>query len=274
MAHDVLANALAVASDFVYHGGAPGMSKTASIRKPFQESLDGLLPVDRLFDGVPDIVFFVKDAAGRYMAVNDTLAARCGLAGKEAAIGLTTEELFPPPLGEAFALQDREILRSGNPIRDHLELHLYPGGRRGWCLTFKEVVRGKDGKPAGICGISRDLQTAGDVGEDYAALSATLRHIHSHYDEALRLPDLARMSGFSVYQLDQRIRALFHVTAGQYLVKVRIDAACVRLTNSDEAISQIALGCGYSDQSAFSRQFKQAVGISPLVYRKRAREGS
>lgn len=248
------------------------MSKTSEIRKPFVDSLGGLLPVDRLFDGVPDIVFFVKDAGGRYMAVNDTLAARCGLPNKDAAIGLTTEDLFPPPLGEAFAFQDREILKNGSSIRDHLELHLYPGGRSGWCLTFKEPVRGKDGKPAGICGISRDLQASGDVGEDFAALSATLRHIHGHYDEPLRLPDLARMGGFSVYQLDQRIRALFHVTAGQYLVKVRIDAACVRLANSDEPISQIALSCGYSDQSAFSRQFKQAVGISPMVYRRKSRE--
>jgi AraC-like DNA-binding protein len=247
------------------------MSKTASIRKAFLDSLDSLLPVDRLFDGVPDIVFFVKDAGGRYMAVNDTLATRCGLPGKDAAIGLTTEDLFPPPLGEAFALQDREILKNGSSIRDHLELHLYPGGRSGWCLTFKEPVRGKNGKPVGICGISRDLQTPGDLGEDYAALSTTLRHIHARYDEPLRLPDLARIAGFSVYQLDQRIRALFHVTAGQYLVKVRIDAACGHLANSQEAISQIALACGYSDQSAFSRQFKQAVGISPMAYRRKTR---
>jgi AraC-like DNA-binding protein len=62
---------------------------------------------------------------------------------------------------------------------------------------------------------------------------------------------------------------LFHVTAGQYLVKVRIDAACHRLSNTTEPIAQIALSCGYSDQSAFSRQFKQAVGISPLAYRKK-----
>jgi AraC-like DNA-binding protein len=245
------------------------MSKTAAHRRSFFESLGGLLPVDRLFDGVPDIVFFVKDAAGRYMAVNDTLAARCGLPGKEAALGLTTEELFPPPLGNVFALQDREILRSGNPIRDHLELHLYPGGRSGWCLTFKEPVMGKNGKIAGICGISRDLHSPGGQGEDWAALSGVLDHIHRHYDEALRLPGLAEMAGLSVYQFDQRIRSLFHVTAGQYLVKVRIDAACLRLSNTKEAIAQIALSCGYSDQSAFSRQFKQAVGISPLAYRKK-----
>jgi AraC-like DNA-binding protein len=80
------------------------------------------------------------------------------------------------------------------------------------------------------------------------------------------------MAGLSVYQFDQRIRSLFHVTAGQYIVKVRIDAACKRLTTTDEAIAQIALSCGYSDQSAFSRQFKQAVGISPLAYRRKVGE--
>jgi AraC-like DNA-binding protein len=247
------------------------MSNAASLRKTFFESLDRLLPVDRLFDGVPDIVFFVKDAAGRYMAVNDTLATRCGLPDKDAALGRTADELFPPPLGNAFALQDREILRHGTSIRDHLELHLYPGGRSGWCLTFKEPVVGKDGRIAGICGISRDLHSPGEQGEDFAALSGAIDHIHRHYDEALRLPGLAEMAGLSVYQFDQRIRGLFHVTAGQYLVKVRIDAACMRLSTTDEPIAQIALACGYSDQSAFSRQFKQAVGISPLAYRKKIR---
>jgi AraC-like DNA-binding protein len=247
------------------------MHSGTALRKNFFASLEGPLPVDLLFDGVPDIVFFVKDALGRYMAVNDTLASRCGLARKDDALGLTAEALFPPPLGQAFALQDRAILSTGAPIRDHLELHLYPGGRSGWCLTFKQAVIGKNGQIRGICGISRDLHPPGQQDGDFAALSAAVDHIHRNYDQPLRLPQLAEMAGLSVYQFDQRIRALFHVTAGQYLVKVRIDAACTRLATSSEAIAQIALSCGYSDQSAFSRQFKQAVGISPLAYRRRLR---
>ncbi len=230
-------------------------------------------PVDSLFDAVPDIVFFVKDAHGRYMAVNGTLASRCGLPDKESAIGLTAEELFPPPLGEGFASQDHEILKTGQGIRDHLELHLYAGGRRGWCLTFKEPVRARDGRVIGVCGISRDLHGPSDRQEDFAAMSKAIDHIHKHFDEPLRLPQLAEMAGLSVYQFDQRIRSLFHVTAGQYLVKVRIDAACDRLAQTNEVIAQIALSCGYSDQSAFSRQFKQAVGISPLAYRKKMQGG-
>lgn len=225
--------------------------------------------MDRLFDGVADIVFFVKDAHGRYMAVNDTLAARCGLARKEDVIGRTAGDLFPPLLSDAFAQQDRKILQTGLGIRDQLELHLYAGGSRGWCLTFKEPIFSKNGGTTGICGISRDLHVSGAEDGDFAAMSKVVEHIHLNYGEILRLPMLAEMAGLSVYQFDQRIRALFHVTAGQYLMKIRIDAACKRLANTAAPVVQISLDCGYSDQSAFSRQFKQAVGISPLAYRKR-----
>jgi PAS domain S-box-containing protein len=243
----------------------------ARLRQNFFDSLAGPPPLDTLFDAVPDIVFFIKDVDGRYISVNQTLATRCGLSDKGAAIGMTAQQLFPPPLGEGFATQDLEIVQTGNGIRDHLELHLYPGGRRGWCLTYKEPVIGRDGKIVGVCGISRDLHGAHDSQDEYAAMSKAIDHIHKHFDEPLRLPQLAEMTGLSIYQFDQRIRSLFHVTAGQYLVKVRIDAACERLAATDEVIAQIALACGYSDQSSFSRQFKQAVGISPLAYRKKTR---
>jgi PAS domain S-box-containing protein len=249
------------------------MKSASSLRQNFTAATEGMLSMDRLFDGVNDIVFFIKDAAGRYMAVNDTLASRCGLSGKDEAIGRTAEELFPEPLGKAFAAQDRAILQGGAAIRDHLELHLYPGGKSGWCLTYKEPVPGRRGGVAGLCGISRDLQAPGAREGDFAAMSAAIDHIHRHFDEPLRLAALAEIAGMSVYQFDQRIRSLFHVTAGQYLVKVRIDAACKRLSAGGDSISRIALDCGYSDQSAFSRQFRQAVGISPLAYRRRAKDG-
>lgn len=231
----------------------------------------GMIPVDRLFDGVPDIVFFVKDARGKYVSVNDTLAKRCGLSSKEDVIGRTAEELFPAPLGTAFAGQDRALLAGGPAIRDHLEIHLYLGGGSGWCLTYKEPVIAPDGGIIGICGISRDLQHPMETGDDYAALSGCIEHIHRHLDEPLRLPTLAAMAGMSVYQFDQRIRSLFRLSAGQYLVKVRIDAACAKLRNTGEAIARIALDCGYSDQSSFSRQFRQTVGIPPLAYRRKFR---
>lgn len=246
------------------------LQKAAAIfRKQFGESIDGLLPIADLFDSVPDILIFIKNRDFRYVAVNETFVSRCGLPNKESAIGHTAAELYPELLAEAFFEQDHEILASGIGFSDRLELHLYPGGRSGWCLTCKEPILGKNGSIVGICGVSRDLHAPGDTQKDFSALSKTVDFIHKHFDEALRLPQLAEMSGLSVYQFDQRIRGLFHLTAGQYLVRVRIDSACEKLSSTHDPIAQVALACGYSDQSAFSRQFKQAVGVSPLAYRKK-----
>ena len=241
----------------------PGRRLLESLGRPF--------PAEELFDVVPDIVFFVKDREGRYVSVNRTLADRCGLTERSQAIGRTALELFPPPLGEAYAQQDRQIIRTGRGIREQLELHLYPHGRRGWCLTYKEPLVDRSGRIIGLCGISRDLRSPFEARGDLDRLARVLDHVHRHIDEPLRLGQLAEMAGLSPYQLDQRIRSLFQLSVRQFLIKVRIDSACERLARTDHPIARVALDCGYSDQSAFSRQFRQVVGISPLAYRKRSR---
>lgn len=245
------------------------MSSAMGIREQFIERV-GPIIAETLFDSIPDIVFFVKDINGRYVSVNQTLVERCGFSDKRELIGRTASEVFPPSLGDAFTDQDRQILSGGPGFRNHLELQLFSPGRQGWCLTNKEAVRTTDGKIVGVCGISRDLHPPSSRSTAYEALSKVLDFIHTNYADVLRLPQLAEMAGLSVYQFDQRIRSLFQVSAGQYLVKVRIDAACQKLANSKAAIAEIAMDCGYSDQSAFSRQFKQAVGVSPKTYRAQA----
>ena len=88
-----------------------------------------------LFEHVPDAVFFVKDRAGRYLAVNRSLVERCGLREKRELLGRHVREVFPSELAERYAAQDAAVLRTGRPIRDRLELHWYPRRRQGWCLT-------------------------------------------------------------------------------------------------------------------------------------------
>jgi PAS domain S-box-containing protein len=225
---------------------------------------------DGLFDRVADTVFFVKDEAARYVAVNTTLVRRCGLSGKAALIGRTTAEVFPSPLGESFGDQDRHVLREKLSIDGQLERHLYPDGHHGWCLTWKVPICAADGRVVGLSGISRDVQPVARPHSDLAALSAVLDHIRDHLDAPLRLADLAARAHMSVYQFDRRIRSLFGLSAGQYLNRARIDLACNRLQRTDEPISLVALRCGYSDQAAFTRQFRRSVGLTPRAYRMTA----
>lgn len=222
---------------------------------------------EELFDCLTDLVFFIKNRRCEYVVVNQTLVERCGRREKSELIGRRADELFPPPLGESYRAQDESVLRQGAAILNQLELHFYAPGGRGWCLTNKLPLRNREGTVIGLVGISRDLQTANERGEDYSAIADTVRFIQENYGEPIRVSDLAARAGLSGYQLEQRIKKLFQLTAGQLIQKTRMEAAVRRLRETDEPVGRVALDCGYSDQSAFTRQFRQTIGVSPSVYR-------
>lgn len=247
----------------------PVMNDIEKHQSEFFLALDNHQSGEALFDLIPDTVFFLKDIAGRYMSVNQTLVERCNRTSKSELIGYTAAEIFPEPLGESITRQDEAVLRSGTSLRAKLELHLYTGGREGWCLTWKEPLRTQDGDLLGLSGISRDIQTHTDLHSDIPQISDILTFIERNIEQPLRLPDLAKIGGLSGYQLDKRIRALFGISAGQYITRLRIEFACNQLKSSDSPISEIALNCGYGDQAAFSRQFRQSVGLTPATYRKK-----
>ncbi|MCG2584493.1 AraC family transcriptional regulator [Massilia sp. TS11] len=219
-----------------------------------------------LFDALPDVVFFVKDADCRYVLANHTLARRCGMRSKEALVGKTAAEVFRPPYGETWLAQDQAVLASGQDIDDKLELHLYPDRDPGWCLTRKLALRDAHGKVVGLCGISRDLAMADKKNPGYQKLAASVRLIQEEYGRALSMPELARTAGMSVAQLERYFVRIFQINPRQMLIKTRLDAAS-RLLAGDSSIAQIALACGYSDHSAFTRQFKATVGLTPAQYR-------
>jgi len=239
-----------------------------AFRNTFSDMLGQPYAFETLFDRIADTVYFIKDPIGRYVAVNQTLVERCGLRQKSDLIGKTAFDVFPAPLGALITAQDRDIAVTGKPVQGTLELHLYPDGNQGWCLTWKEPLRDENGAIAGIVGISRDLHTHTGAQLELKSISTVLNHIEDNLDQALRLTDLVKLSGMSSYQLDKRVRALFGISTNQFVTRARIESACDRLRHSNDAISQIAQDCGYSDQAAFTRQFRRSVGLTPRAYRE------
>lgn len=221
-----------------------------------------------LFDGISDTVYFVKDISGRYVAANETLARRCGVDQRELLIGRTAQEVFPPPLGESFTQQDLALIAGGADICNQLELHLYPNGQSGWCLTWKKALCDSSGTIVGLSGVSRDLATTPDGSGELDGLSRVLSHIHDHLEEALTLDELAAVTGLSVFQIGQRIKRLFGLSPHQYIVRARIESARHLLSSTTQPLSEIALACGFGDQSSFTRQFKRSVGMTPRAYRE------
>lgn len=220
---------------------------------------------------LPGVVFFVKDERARYVLVNRTLARRCGVKDKAELLGRSADEVFPSSLGPLYAEQDRRVLRGGATLENQLELHLYPGRQPGWCLTHKQALRDADGAIIGMAGISHDLPAAQSAHPAYGRLAAVDAHIREHYDQPLSLADLTAIAGLSVAQLERHCKRIFQLTPRQMIHKARLGAAS-QLLAGDAPITEIALRCGYTDHSAFSRQFKALTGLSPSQYRETHRQ--
>jgi PAS domain S-box-containing protein len=225
--------------------------------------------LESLFDSLPDVVFFVKDAAGRYTHANLTLVRRLGLKRREQVIGRGVAELFPGNMGGSYAAQDRRVL-GGEPMEDQLEVHIFSNRAPGWCLTRKHPLYWR-GKIRGLVGISRDLGRPDARDPTYDRLRRVIDHLQQHYAESVRMATLAEMAGLSLAQLERHFRHVFQITLQQALTRLRIEAA-MRALGGDGSIAGIGLICGFSDQSAFARQFKATVGMTPRAYRKIVQE--
>jgi AraC-like DNA-binding protein len=223
--------------------------------------------LEALFDALPDVVFFMKDAAGRYLRVNQTLADRCTNGDKSKLIGRRREEIFPEALASSYARQDEAVLKTGKAVAHQLELHIYPGRKAGWCLTTKYALRSAQGRVIGIAGISRDLNAPGERTGGFVELAAALKHMQAHFAENLRMEEIAKAAGLSVSQFEQRVRRVFQMSPRQLLHKLRLDEATRLLRETDEPLAQIAMKTGWCDQSAFTRRFSRYAGMAPGRFR-------
>jgi PAS domain S-box-containing protein len=223
--------------------------------------------IEQLFDHVPDTAFFVKDARGCYVAVNQSLVERCGLREKQDLVGRHVSQIFPKELAELYASQDRAVLRTGRSVIDHLELHWYARRRPGWCLTTKLPMRDEVGNIIGVVGISRDLRAPGDSETIPASLASTLEFLENHCDEVILPRTLAQRAGLPPVRFARLIKRIFRMTPNQLIMQTRLAAAARFLTETDRSVSDIAYACGFYDHSALTRAFRSATNLTPTQFR-------
>ncbi len=221
---------------------------------------------EALFDRVPDVVFFVKDVDRRYVVVNETLAARLG-SSKEDLLGKTASEAFPGDMGTRFADQDREVLETGHAMHDCLELHMYLGGAEGWCITDKVPLVDEVANVVGVAGASRDVHDIDADRSVYSQLATALDHLQRHLDEPVRIAELAGLAQMTVARFERLVRKTFRLTPSQLLRKYRLEVASQLLRGTRLPISEVANRAGFTDHSAFARQFRLSMGVTPTVFR-------
>lgn len=244
--------------------------RTEVLSKELSESAPSMNAalLEKLFDQVPDVAFFVKDAAGRYVAVNDSLVERHGLKNRLQAIGKRPCDICPGDFGRIPSEQDALVLRSGRPIVDQLELHWYTPHRPGWCLTTKLPIRDSRGAVVGLIGISRDVRISAQAEEISPEFVATLSQFTQNLSESVTAATLARRAGLSPQRFARLMKRIHGLTPSQFIAKTRVTTASRLLIETDQSVSEIAAACGFYDHSAFTRAFHSATGVTPTEFRR------
>lgn len=229
--------------------------------------------VENLLEHFPDnVYFFVKDTKGRFMMSNRMFWEKMGLTSGEQITGKTDYDFFWALQAEAYRHDDAEVLRTGIPQIDKLEIIPTADGLVDWYRTTKIALRGPDGQIAGLMGIIHDLRSANSALQPYRTMEPVIRHIMEHYVEPIHAEDLAALAGLSLPRFTRRFKREFQVTPGRYLAMVRLNVASRLLASTQKSIAAIALESGFYDHSFFTKQFVKYKGMTPKEFRNKFRD--
>ena len=93
--------------------------------------------------------------------------------------------------------------------------------------------------------------------------------IAANLDGDIRLADLAAECRLSVGHFVRAFRRTANTTPYQWLLHQRIDHAKTLMRDGSQTLAEVALACGFADQSHFTRTFSRLVGMSPRSWRRR-----
>ncbi|WP_428070087.1 helix-turn-helix transcriptional regulator [Chryseobacterium gambrini] len=91
--------------------------------------------------------------------------------------------------------------------------------------------------------------------------------LHENFTEKLSLTELSKTLNIHPMHLSRDFQKYFQCNLGEYVRKLKVEKS-LKILNDFESLSEVALECGFSDQSHFIRCFKENIGITPLKYRK------
>lgn len=99
-------------------------------------------------------------------------------------------------------------------------------------------------------------------------LAKVCDYMQSHFNRQIYLSELAELAQLSEYHFCRMFKRSTTQTPQAYLTEVRIEQAKHLCQTTEQSLSDIALACGFSNQSHMGRYFKQLVGVSPRQFRR------
>jgi AraC-like DNA-binding protein len=234
------------------------------------EAVAQSLQLAELFEPLEDVQFWIKDREGRYCRVNRAFLLNYALTEPCQVIGKTDYDLSPAFLADQFRFDDEQVL-NGHRVVNRIERVGQAGQTASWSVTNKIPIRDTRGRIIGTAGTTRQLGAEGRELIGAHGFEPVVTHIRDHYREHISNRQLAALAHMSLRAFERKFHDSFHVTPQQYIRKLRVRMACRALVYTEKPLSEVALECGFADQSHFAREFRHQTRQTPREYREHYR---
>ena len=97
-------------------------------------------------------------------------------------------------------------------------------------------------------------------------------YINAHYQEEIRLNDLAEMVGMTDVAFSRFFKLRTGKSLSDYIIDIRLGYATRLLVDSTMTIAEICYECGFNNLSNFNRIFKKKKNCSPKEFRENYRK--
>lgn len=233
----------------------------------FKAAGPNLIHLAMAMEDARDTAFYIKDLRQRIVAINRRNREICNIARVEDALGRSSDELFAPRRAEEYMRLDREVIHAGKPLLNII--HFVPEDRS---LSYTQAsiypIFNAKGKIIGTMRFYRVMDKSERNLARFDRLEEVARYINESCRKPLRLADLAKRADLSLTAFKRDFTAAFDMPPGHYILNARINAAIKLLKDESHSLSNIALACGFCDQSHFCRIFTRIRGKSPSAYRR------
>lgn len=223
-----------------------------------------------LFDDLPMLVFYLKDAKGGFVRCNRRFEEFHGLP-PGGAKGLSDRDLHDPGIAEQYRAEDLEVMKTGVPTSNRTWMVAGSKGVLRWWISRKTPVRDSSGNICGVAGVMYEISGAAGVTEPFARIEPALKLIHRDDPGPLATAELAAACHYSESQFNRVFRDIMGSSPRRYVLRHRLETAKDLLARTDLPLSQIAAHTGFYDASDFGKRFREQEGLTPRRYRVKLR---
>lgn len=227
----------------------------------------GPVNVADLFEHLDDVYFYIKDTHSRWLGCNASNLALFNAVDRSEIIGKSDWDFYPEQIAREIIEDDRRVIETGRPLVDKFEVIIDEYFRLVWVSTTKIPARDADGKICGLMGLTRMVDATGMLPAGAERFARVIAHVEQNYRGALEVSELARIACLSESQFRKRFALLFRMSPQKFITRMRVQTAAKLLAAGSVPLAEVALQCGFCDQSYFTRQFSSLFGISPKKYR-------